>query len=254
MNAGQPWSFDSLLPALSTLRATPAVWPGADICLHAAAIEERGFDRSWFAAAGIACPERIYDAVRKRQAEFFGGRLCAAAALAEHGCVTAPVGIGPLSAPLWPAGFTGSITHTRSVAAAVAFPSKGRGGVGIDLEEVAEAAATDGLEALVMTAGERERLRLVEGLDPATRLALVFSAKESFFKAAAPAVGRYFGFEAIEFLSANTAAGRLNFVVREALTLRFQPGTVWSVSYAHGGGHVLTMFAWRTRSEMADQR
>ncbi|HZX26269.1 MAG TPA: 4'-phosphopantetheinyl transferase superfamily protein, partial [Telluria sp.] len=236
MTSGQPWSFDALLPELSTLRAAPAAWPGAGIRLHAAAIEERGFDRSWFAAAGIACPERIYDAVRKRQAEFFGGRLCAAAALAEHGCVAAPIGIGPLSAPLWPAGFTGSITHTRKVAAAVAFPSKGRGGVGIDLEEIDEVAATDGLEGLVMTVGERERLRLVEGMDAPTRLALVFSAKESFFKAAAPSVGRYFGFEAIEFVSANPAAGRLNFVVRETLSPRFQPGTVWSITYALGGG------------------
>ena len=114
MKTEEAWTFDSLLPELSTLRAAPAVWPEAALCLHAAAIEERGFDRSWFAAAGIACPERIYEAARRRQAEYFGGRLCAAAALAEHGCVGAPVGIGPLAAPLWPAGFTGSITHTRT--------------------------------------------------------------------------------------------------------------------------------------------
>lgn len=254
MKPEQPWILDSLLPDLSTLRAAAVDWHGGGVRLHAAAIEERGFDRSWFAAAGVACPERIYEAARRRQAEFFGGRLCAAAALAAHGCAPAQIGIGPLSAPLWPAGFSGSITHTRRLAAAVAFPERGPGCVGITLEEVAVVVAADGLEALVMTAGERERLRAVDDVEAATRLALVCAAKKSFFKAVAASAGRYFGFEALEFLSANVAAGRLNFVVREPLTPRFQPGTVWRIAFAQGGGHVLTMFAWRTRPELSGQR
>lgn len=254
MKLAEPWVLDSLLPELSTVRATPVPWPDAGVCLQAAAIEERGFDRSWFAAAGIACPERIYEAARRRQAEFFGGRLCAAAALAGQGCAPAAVGIGPLCAPLWPAGVVGSITHTRSVAVAVALPAREWCGIGLNLEEVDAGAASAGLETLVTNRSERERLGAIGGLDAPTLLVLVHAAKKSFFKGVASALTRHCGLEALEFLSVNPAAGRLNFVVREPLTPRFAPGTVWSVAFTRGGGHVLTLFAWRGRAQPPARR
>jgi hypothetical protein len=64
----------------------------------------------------------IQAAVAKRRAEFAAGRVCARSALAELGAPLAPLGVRPDRSPDWPAGLTGSITHTQGFCGAVAHP------------------------------------------------------------------------------------------------------------------------------------
>src|ERR1700712_1994321 len=58
-----------------------------------------------------------------RRASFTAGRRCARAALEAVGCPAQPILRAPLGAPLWPAGFTGSIAHHGRFAAALAQPA-----------------------------------------------------------------------------------------------------------------------------------
>ena len=68
-------------------------------------------------------PTEIREAVAKRQREFLVGRYCAARALAHAGYLGdgwLPLGEDRL--PVWPAGWIGSISHSRFGAVAVATP------------------------------------------------------------------------------------------------------------------------------------
>jgi len=82
----------------------------------------------------------------RRAATFRGGRACAQAALEALGGPPGPVERDLCGAPLWPAGFAGSISHTDRVAAAIVARSPPTGGVGLDLdtaEPVREARAIE---------------------------------------------------------------------------------------------------------------
>jgi 4'-phosphopantetheinyl transferase EntD len=170
------------------------------------------------AAAWAACPiggpapplrpseqVAVAGAVPKRQREVAFGRACARRALAALGVPAADLPAGPDRAPIWPAGLTGSITHTDDVAAAIA--SRDLRGVGLDLESVAHAARTPDLLAAVTTGPERRRL----GGLALPVAALVFSAKESVYKCLYP-LGR----RALEFGEVELELGEGTFTVLRA--------------------------------------
>jgi len=130
---------------------------------------------------------QVENAVEKRRVEFQRGRACARTALhALGGPAAAPLPIGPARSPVWPEGFTGSITHTAGVVGAVVIPLSRCSGIGIDVER--GSALPDGTGRLVLQ--PREQDRLVSPLD-----LVAFSAKESIFKAVHPLVERWVGFK-----------------------------------------------------------
>ncbi len=198
-----------------------------------------------FARYGIACPPSIGRAVPKRRAEFLAGRRCAARALCDRGCRTGDLPIGPDRAPVWPAGFLGSITHAGTVAAAVATPTGGMRGLGIDIERVAADAALDALEATVIVEAERGLVdTLARSMGHAEALTLVFSAKESFFKATAKAVGRIFDFQAVHIIDV-PQRGLLELEVAEGLAVDLPLGRRMRASVTHLDEHTLmTACVW----------
>ena len=127
-----------------------------------------------------------------RLAEFATARACARAALAELG-IEAAVPKSGGGAPLWPAGATGSISHTRGFCVAVA--TQDQCNIGVDIEEVGRMKAP--IERRILVDVERE------GLDDLTsgvrrqHVATVFAAKEAFYKAHYELEPRYLGFDAI---------------------------------------------------------
>jgi 4'-phosphopantetheinyl transferase EntD len=125
--------------------------------------------------------EIIRHAVEKRRRDFQAGRACARLALAALGVHGTAIASGPRGEPLWPPGIVGSITHCPGyVAAAVTF-SDHVPALGIDAEE--RGAAGSDLESFICTPAELDRYR--ESEYPCWRT-LVFSAKESLFKALYP--------------------------------------------------------------------
>ncbi len=136
-----------------------------------------------------------------RVVEFATGRSCAHGAL---GALLGPADAGlPVladgrGAPVWPRGVVGSITHCTGWTGAVAARGRvgvlGRGvaGVGIDAEPVGPLPA--GVLDVVASASERARVDALRGLDPGVPWETVlYSAKESAFKAAYPLLGRVLG-------------------------------------------------------------
>lgn len=114
---------------------------------------------------------------RKRQAEHLAGRIAAVHALREWRENAVP-GIGDARQPLWPAGLYGSITHSASSALAVV----DRQPIGVDLEGLFSPALCAELADSIITSTERALLESCP-LPFALALTLVFSAKESLYKA-----------------------------------------------------------------------
>jgi 4'-phosphopantetheinyl transferase EntD len=133
--------------------------------------------------------ELVARAVPRRRAEFRAARLCARAAMASLGVAPAPLLRGVHGEPLWPAGVVGSLTHCVGYrAAAVAHANRVRG-VGIDAEP--NEPLPDGVLDAVTSARERRMVRALAAALPAVRWdRLLFSAKETVFKAWFPLSGR----------------------------------------------------------------
>lgn len=101
-------------------------------------------------------------------------------------------------APVWPAGCLGSITHTHDlVAAAVIRESEARA-VGIDLEQ--QGRVREHLFPRVLTPAERDRMSALAEDARRNLATLIFSAKESVYKALNPLLKRYIGFQEVEVM------------------------------------------------------
>ncbi|WP_338700471.1 4'-phosphopantetheinyl transferase superfamily protein [Streptomyces sp. Q6] len=137
--------------------------------------------------------DHIAHAVPARRAEFLQVRHCARRALTAAGFQAGPLLPGPDRAPRWPAGAVGSMTHcTGYRAAAVAAAGRVRA-VGIDAEP--HEALPPEVRTLVADPEEQAALRRLERLHPRVHWdRLLFSAKESVFKAWYPLTGQWLDF------------------------------------------------------------
>jgi 4'-phosphopantetheinyl transferase EntD len=127
----------------------------------------------------------------RRRAEFTTTRRCARTALAGLGLPPAPLLRGPRGEPLWPPGVVGSLTHCAGYrAAAVAWGSRIRS-LGVDAEPHQELPA--GIAGRIAHPEELAALgALPDGLHGGR---LLFSAKESVFKAWYPLAHRPLRFD-----------------------------------------------------------
>ncbi|MBB5877477.1 4'-phosphopantetheinyl transferase superfamily protein [Xanthomonas sp. 3498] len=176
------------------------------------AFEVDAFDSAEFQCHGLQQPASIARSVRKRQAEYLAGRRAALAALRAAGSTATDLPIGADRAPVWPTGFLGSLSHTDGLAVAIAMPvSAGAQGIGLDVERVVAADQLEAIRSLALDASDCAALAglaRVRGWPYA--LTLGFSAKESFYKAAAATVGRLFDFDALRIEGCDPASGSLD--------------------------------------------
>ena len=143
---------------------------------------------------------QLADAGRKRKADHLAGRIAAAHALPDH---TMPA-IGPSGEPLWPQGISGSITHsgTQAIAVVTQYPAL----IGIDCETILfENEAREIKDGIIDT--QEEPVLSRQGYPFALALTLVFSAKESLFKALFPQVQAWMGFDSARVTKLDAHAG-----------------------------------------------
>ncbi|HEU4406000.1 MAG TPA: 4'-phosphopantetheinyl transferase superfamily protein [Polyangiaceae bacterium] len=221
---------------------SPALFEGpvGHVCLAL----EAGDIESWPQLfADIALPESLAKAVPKRKAEFVAGRHCARLALEQAagggGGPFAPLPVGPERAPVWPAGYVGSITHTHGYVAAAAARAGAVRSLGLDSERVMGAETAESVRSMVALEGELEALA-GEGFDPWQLLTLVFSVKETLYKCLHPLVGRFFGFHEARLCSLDARAGRYVVELTKGLSGEFGPGMRFGGRFALGAGLVHT--------------
>jgi len=133
-------------------------------------------------------------AVEKRRREFATARACARTALARLGVPACPIPAGSRGAPRWPVGIVGSITHCDGYRASAVARRTDFATIGVDAEpNVALPGEVLGDIALPQ---EQAQLLALAGQEPRVSWdRLLFSAKESVYKAWFPLAERWLGFE-----------------------------------------------------------
>ena len=154
---------------------------------------------------GFMIPQKLENAVFKRQNEFASGRLCAIEALERLlGNFKGSVGQDNLYRPIWPIGVSGSISHCDNYSVSVAAFKKNVFSLGVDIEEISS--CTNKIEAireLVITNYEHTFLERHNPKLDLHIIYLIFSAKESFFKCINPINDMLFDFKEIKVYDIN---------------------------------------------------
>lgn len=136
----------------------------------------------------------IANAVEKRRREFTTVRACARAAYEQLGLPPAALVPGARGEPRWREGVVGSLTHCDGYRACALAHARDFTTIGIDAEP--NAPLPDGLLADIARPEERPALRALSQTKPAVCWdRLLFSAKESVYKAWFPLARRWLGFE-----------------------------------------------------------
>jgi enterobactin synthetase component D len=178
--------------------------PSQNLQLGGIVVHRRYFDKTKFIRNStfpydLYLPKQLEKAVVKRQAEFIAGRVVACDAIRALGERPVQLTIGNGRAPVWPEGIIGSISHNEHWAVAVAEKIK-CWSLGVDVETW----ISDKLSvALTNIVGECTEIALLKGLSmPYIKgITLLFSGKESLFKALYPIANQYFDFSDSKVIS-----------------------------------------------------
>ncbi|MFI5822211.1 4'-phosphopantetheinyl transferase [Streptomyces rishiriensis] len=132
-------------------------------------------------------------AVDKRRREFTVVRACARRAMEKLGVPPQPVLPGERGAPQWPDGLTGSMTHCEGYCAAALVRADDLASLGIDAEP--HAPLPEGVLAAVALPAEAARHERLAAERPEVHWdRLLFSAKESVYKAWFPLTRKWLDF------------------------------------------------------------
>ncbi|MFD5655150.1 4'-phosphopantetheinyl transferase [Streptomyces sp. NPDC127039] len=132
-------------------------------------------------------------AVAKRRREFTVVRSCARRAMEKLGVPAQPVLTGERGAPRWPDGLAGSMTHCDGYCAAALVRLTDLASLGIDAEP--DGPLPDGVLESIALPAEVALLRRLGGARPGLHWdRLLFSAKESVYKAWYPLTGQWLDF------------------------------------------------------------
>ena len=186
-------------------------------------------------------------AAGNRRREFATARRCARIALADLGVTPAPVLRGASGEPRWPPGIVGSITHCAGYRAAAVARARDVLTIGMDAEPAE--GLPEGVLDIVSLPGERERLRGLAAAAPGTCWdRLLFSAKESVYKAWFPLAGRWLDFQEAD-ITIGAADGTFDArLLATAVEAAGFPLTALPGRWLAGGGLILTAVAVPARA------
>ena len=136
-------------------------------------------------------------AVDVRKGEFGDARWCAHQALRELGVESAGAILrGERGMPLWPEGFTGSLTHTDGLRAAVAASTRHVHSMGLDAEPAEP--LPDGVLRSIASDSEISMVQRLQADGYTWADRLLFCAKEATYKCWYPMTRRWLDFDEAE--------------------------------------------------------
>lgn len=189
-------------------------------------------------------PLHLCSALPKRLAEFVAGRTLAHQLLAAQGCSSKLILPLNTQVPVWPQGYLGSITHINGVAGCAVLSECSYVGLGIDLEQwIVESNAKD-IAPLICFAEELEVCTRLNW-SQSQALTLIFSAKESLYKALYRKVLRYFDFLDADVVGCegDQVSGQITLCLNKTLCTDYIKGQCFTVSYLARENWVLTGLA-----------
>lgn len=178
----------------------------------------------------INCPPRIQTAAPKRKAEFLAGRYAAQQALAMMEANHHQIKIGKHRCPIWPSNILGSITHNIHTALCAVGDTNIISAIGIDTEKHIKDKTVSKIKHMIINQEEESLLKKLP-IPFTLAFSLVFSAKESLFKALYPDVGMYFDFNSAKLHQLCIKRKQLIFSLQKNLSPTFQCGMLITSHY-----------------------
>jgi 4'-phosphopantetheinyl transferase EntD len=139
---------------------------------------------------------QVQSSVEKRQLEYAAGRQLSRSLLGEIGIRDFPLLNGIDRVPRWPDGILGSITHCNSLCAVALGKAGEVMAIGIDVEQAEPLPAE--AEALAILPEERLLIKKLPESIQALATRLIFSAKESAYKAIYPETQIFLEFSEVQ--------------------------------------------------------
>ncbi|WP_052441994.1 4'-phosphopantetheinyl transferase family protein [Vibrio hyugaensis] len=139
-------------------------------------------------------PSYFNNLTHKRKLTLLGGRLCAESLLLDSECSGDTISYLEGKPPIWPRGIKGSITHTDDVAHCIVTNSNSIKSLGVDIEYV-NPVNTQKIITYCLTQTEIDKWLNDQPWTIDAIATLIFSAKESGFKALYPSILRFIDFK-----------------------------------------------------------
>lgn len=195
-----------------------------------------------FVAHGIDFPDEVRAAVIKRKAEYLAGRIVVKQALSALGLVVAQqqVGIAKDRSPVWPKDIIGSISHTQDFAVCCVIRAAEISLIGVDSELILSASAARSLAAEIHNETELN-LMVNAGFTEAVGTSIIFSAKESLYKALYPVVRCYFGFEQARVSQLDLQRSSLTLTLCRAFASQYGLASNYTIQFSIKGALVHTL-------------
>lgn len=215
--------------------------------LHITAYQYKlsNYKESLYPTLNVHCPQSIKNSVIKRQAEFLAGRYAALRVLQKLDMPTCNIPIGNNRSPVWPQGVVGSISHSNTTAICAAARNNHYQHLGIDIESKLSLALVNEIEKIIINTNEANLLRSssTHNLSFTDAFTLVYSAKESLFKALHPEVNNYFDFSAAELTKLCNKTKQFELVLLQDLSLKLTAGTLFIGKFYFDETQVITLIA-----------
>lgn len=193
-----------------------------------------------FRVYDIPLPRRLANASDQRRAEYLAGRI-GAQKLLQHfdSSLCAPL-MADDRAPSWPSSFCGAISHDRDFASAAVIKMH-HGRVGIDIESLSPKIALDTISQRIASAREIDTLANSRDLLSDHVLPLLFSAKESAYKAFPRDLQQHLDFHSIELREIDPHLQQFTFSLTLTLNHEYEAGFRFNGWYTFLGNRVLTL-------------
>lgn len=198
------------------------------------------FDDQLFSFFNIDLPNKIQQSVTKRRAEYLAGRYAAQQALLMLGFENRQIKSSIHRCPIWPNNVLGSITHVTDIALCATALNNSVYFLGIDIEAYIGIETIEAIKYSIIDTNE-ECLLLQLPLPFPKAFSLVFSAKESLFKALYPKVGRYFDFSSVRINSICLDKNTFCFSLQEQLSTEYKVGHQINGHFGFTDNHVITL-------------
>ncbi|PHM74419.1 4'-phosphopantetheinyl transferase family protein [Xenorhabdus kozodoii] len=194
------------------------------------------FDQSCYRDAlfdecGISYPPRLQSAVNKRRAEYLAARYCTQQVLNPLGYPDFQVTNAQDRAPIWPDNICGSISHSTHCAIAFAASCNHYRMIGVDIEQEIKPDTIESVSSSIINGNEAKLLTECP-LPFGQAFTLMFSIKESLFKALYPHVKCFFDFHAAEITSINCKDYAISIKLLQTLSDEFRAGSQFHGNFA----------------------
>ncbi|MCT2386659.1 4'-phosphopantetheinyl transferase family protein [Erwinia pyrifoliae] len=196
------------------------------------------FTPSLFSTLEIPMPVHLNRAVSKRRAEYLVSRYGLQQALASFGVERFVLGNAADRAPVWPQGITGSLSHTQQQVCALLTRDRNLL-LGIDCEQIMTLSVGKETQSMLINQQERERLEQCS-MPFNTALTVVFSLKESLYKALYPHLKQFMDFSAAEVVECHPDMRQVGLRLTQTFSAEMVTGRVFTGHAVLQSDRVLT--------------